>query len=244
MIISCVKWGNKFSHEHVNRLYKMVCKNFKDNFTFVCHTENPINIDPKIKIIPLNLDYNLETWWWKLTLFENKSNEINLFLDLDNVIQNDITHFKNYVEKDKLMMIKAYWKPWLENALPDVKHQFDMNLNSSVMIWSGDLTSIWEQFYSDMDYYLLKYRGIDSYLNFDHKEKLNFFPRNEIYSRAYGIDETDYWYTPKSPGPDKLYYSKNHNICIFNGWKRRRWHDKEGYDYILGDDGYEGFEHY
>jgi hypothetical protein len=244
MIISCVKWGDKFSHEHVNRLYHMCSKNIQDDFTFVCYTENPEKIHKDIVIQPLDLSHDLETWWWKLVLFENPTDDINLFFDLDVVIQNDITHLKKYVEKNKLMLIKAYWKPWLENPEPTIKRQFDMNLNSSVLLWTGDLTHIWKQFIADPEFYMMKYKGIDSHLCFDHSEALHFFPRGEIYSRAYGIDETDYWYTPGSPGPEKMFYSKSHNICIFNGWKRRRWYDREGHDYILGDDGYDGFEQY
>jgi len=244
MIISCVKWGDKFSHEHVNRLYKMVCKNFSEDFTFVCHTENPQGIHPDIKIHPLDLSLDLEVWWWKLTLFQTVTDQVNIFFDLDVVIQHDITHLKDYAENDKLMMIKAYWKPWLEDAEANPKRQFDMNLNSSVLVWTGDLTKIWEQFIDEPEYYLLKYKGIDSYLCFDHTEKLNFFPRGEIYSRAYGVDENDYWYTPGSAGPEKMFISEDHNICIFNGWRRRRWYDREGHDFILDDDGYQGYEKY
>ena len=243
MNIVCLKWGDKFSHEHVNRLYRMVCKNFHDDFNFICHTENANGIDRNITIQPLP-DYDLENWWWKLTLFQYSTKTPTMFLDLDVVIQNDITHFKDYAKINKLRMIKAYWKPWLENAKPDIKRQFDMNLNSSVLVWTGDLTEIWVQFIKDPDFYMLKYKGIDSYLCFDHTHKLNFFPREEIYSRAYGIDENDYWYTYETPGPEKLFFSESHNICIFNGWNRKRWHGKEDYDYILGDDGYDGFEHY
>ena len=141
-------------------------------------------------------------------------------------------------------MVKAYWKPWLEGVEPTAKKGFDMNLNSSVMVWTGDLTNIWDQFYEDIEFFLLKYRGIDSYLNFDHAEKLNFFPRGEIYSRAYGIDENDYWYTYGTAGPEKLYYDEKYNICIFNGWRRKRWSDKPENDYILDNDGYDGYEHY
>ena len=244
MIISCVKWGDKFSHVHVNRLYRMCQKNMQEEFTFTCYTEDPTDIDGGINIIPLDESLDLETWWWKLCLFQNTSDEVNLFFDLDVVIQNDITHIKDYVEKDKLMMIKAYWKPWLENPVPTIKRQYDMNLNSSVLLWTGDLTDIWNRFIDDPEFYMMKYKGIDSHLCFDHTEKLNFFPRGEIYSRAYGIDETDYWYTPGSPGPEKMYFSELHNVCIFNGWKRRTWYDKEGNEYILGDEGYDGFEHY
>ena len=36
MKIVCIKYGDKFSFEHVNRLYRMVKKNFKEKFDFYC----------------------------------------------------------------------------------------------------------------------------------------------------------------------------------------------------------------
>ena len=39
MKIICLKWGDKFSHEHVNRLYKMVCKNYKNDFGFYLNSK-------------------------------------------------------------------------------------------------------------------------------------------------------------------------------------------------------------
>ena len=70
----------------------------REEFTFTCYTEDSTGIDSDINIVPLDESYNLETWWWKLCLFENKSDEVNLFFDLDIVIQNDITHIKDYIE--------------------------------------------------------------------------------------------------------------------------------------------------
>ena len=57
MKIICLKWGNKFNHEHVNRLYKMVFKNYKHEFDFICYTENSSNITRSVKI--RNLDLNI-----------------------------------------------------------------------------------------------------------------------------------------------------------------------------------------
>mgnify|MGYP001177547620 CR=1 FL=1 len=138
MNIVCLKWGDRFSHEHVNRLYRMVCKNFKHDFNFICHTENADNIDDNIIIQPLP-DYGLEKWWWKLTLFEHPASVPNIFFDLDVVIQNDITHFKDYFIEDKLCLVKSYWKPY------QLK-QFDTNINSSIMLWYGDNTGLWKEF--------------------------------------------------------------------------------------------------
>lgn len=242
----CVKWGDKFTHEHVNRLYKMVCKNYKDDFTFVCYTENSNDIDPNIIIGPLELEYDLENWWWKLLLFKTPIDDISIFLDLDIVIQKDITHYKDYCEKDKVCVVKCYWKPWLENIEPLIKDQFDMNINSSIMIWKGDMSSIWNTFIDDPEYYLFKYKGIDSYLNFDHPDKLAWLPKGEIYSRLYGIDDVNHWNPAKDPSDRTLregfYFSDTHSICIFNGWKKKRnFFDGE---YALDDDGYDGYEIY
>lgn len=249
MIISCVKWGDKFSHEHVNRLYRMCQKNIDEDFKFICYTENPTGIVSNIHIMPLG-DYDLENWWWKLCLFEKPTDEVNIFLDLDVVIQHNITYLKNYAEKDKLRIVKAYWKPYVNNMPLEVDNgnvkstdSFDMNINSSVLVWIGDLTNIWKQFISESDHFMLKYAGIDSYLYFNHNHILNYFPRNEIYSRLYGVDELNYW---SSAGvkelPKGFYFEPDYKICIFNGWKRKKIDQSD--EWVLGDSGYNGFEHY
>ena len=65
MNIVCLKWGDKFNHQHVNRLYKMVNKNYKDKFNFICYTENSSFINTNIEIRNLDLNYDLE----KLNMF-------------------------------------------------------------------------------------------------------------------------------------------------------------------------------
>ena len=234
MDVVCLKWGDKFSHEHVNRLYRMVCKNFHSDFNFICHTENSkgINSEVIIKKLP---DYDLENWWWKLTLFETPSNCVKIFFDLDVVIQKDITHLSEYAVTDMLCLIKAYWKPY------DLK-MFDTNLNSSIMIWQGDCTDIWNKFLQDQEYYMFKYNGIDSFLHHDNLEKLLYLSKKEVYSRLYGIDENNYWEAGTDLNPEKYFYSQNHNICIFNGWRRKT--EYRGDRYLLDDEGYYGFEKY
>ena len=244
MIISCVKWGDKFSHEHVNRLYRMCQKNMDDDFTFVCHTENPEGINSDIHIIPLG-DYDLENWWWKLCLFKNSTDEVNIFFDLDVVIQHNITHLKDYAEKDKLRIVKAYWKPYMDNIPVSAKetgidNKFDMNINSSVLVWTGDLTNIWKEFIDDPDYLMTKYMGIDSYLYFHYNDILNYYPKGEIYSRLYGYDENNYWRAKADKLPEFLYFKEDYTICIFNGWMRKEYNGV----YVLTDEGYNGFEHY
>lgn len=232
MDVVCLKWGDKFNHEHVNRLYRMVCKNLDCDFNFICYTENSNDIDSNIIIRPLP-NYDLEKWWWKLTLFEHPTKNITLFLDLDVVIQNNITHLKNYCVENMLCLIKAYWKSY------ELK-QFDTNLNSSVMIWKGDYTNIWNKFKKDLDYYMLKYNGIDGYLDHNQHKKLLYIPEKIVYSRLYGIDKNNYWKAGSKIKPS-YFYAPNYDICIFNGWRRKKSITGK---WLLDNDRYDDFEKY
>ena len=238
MDVVCLKYGDKFNYEHVNRLYRMVCKNFHSDFNFICHTENSSKIDSNIIIKPLP-DYDLDKWWWKLTLFEYPTKTPTLFLDLDVVIQNDITHLKDYVMEDMLCTVKCYWKPHVKN-IAEPPH-FDMNMNSSVMLWQGDLSNVWHTFYKDSDYYMSKYNGIDSFLFYNIPEILLWLGRGEVYSRLYGYDEENNYIAGSNKVPE-YFLKPDYNICIFNGWKRKTlWPTNE---YLLDDEGYDGFEKY
>lgn len=245
MNIVCLKWGDKFGHEHVNRLYRMVCKNFHADFNFICHTENANGIDRNVIIQPLP-DYDLENWWWKLTLFQYSTKVPTLFFDLDVVIQNDITHFKDYAEDSKIRVIRAYWKKYLYDEQGLEPYQklnpsmdlngiwYDMDINSSIMIWKGDCTWAWDSFFENLDYYLIKYKGIDSFLYYHFFENLTCIPKGQVYSRGFGIDELG------NPLDSKYYYDSNYNVCIVNGWKGK---DVPTISNYL-ENAYCGLEHY
>lgn len=236
MDVVCLKWGDKFNHEHVNRLYRMVCKNLDGDFNFICYTENPNNINSNIIIRSLP-DYDFENWWWKLTLFKYPAENMTLFLDLDIVIQKNITHLKKYCVENKLRLIKSYWKPYRV-----ARAKLDTKLNSSLLLWKGDLTYLWKKFYKDQDYYMTKYNGIDGYLDYNQRRKLLYWPDDKIvYSRLYGIDRENHWQANKNE-PTTLFYDADYDICIFNGWRKKlKWNTTE---YLLDDEGYDGFEHY
>ncbi|MEE9304271.1 MAG: glycosyltransferase [Thiotrichaceae bacterium] len=101
--IICMKWGDKYPADYVNRLYAMVERNLTLPFTFHCFTENAAGINPKVNIQPLpslGLPGNLpERGWLKLATFKNPLEDITgtaLFLDLDVVIVDNIDEFFEY----------------------------------------------------------------------------------------------------------------------------------------------------
>jgi len=237
MIISCVKWGNKFTHKHVNRLYDM-CVKYIDDIHFVCHTEDPTGLYPNIQIKELDLNLDLEKWWWKLTLFNEyhwpqSKKDTHLFFDLDVVIQDNFVSLLDHVKQDKLTMVKAYWKSY------DLDYP-DMNNNSSVMAWSGDLSYLWRKFTKDPEYYLIKYNGIDGFLTHECKSYIKTFPKGLIYSRLFGVDKKNCFEPIDDNQPDKLFFREDYTICIFNGWRREKYPTGE---YWLDDDAYQGMEY-
>jgi hypothetical protein len=246
MQIVCLKWGDKYDASYVNRLYKMVKKHFHMPFSFTCITDSPTGVSHEICIEPLPLEYDLKEWWWKLTLFENLANEPTMFIDLDVVIQNDITDWINLIEDGKLCTVKAYWKAHLHDYNPHNDH----DLNSSVMLWSGDLTHIWEDFEKNNTSYMNEYRGIDSVLYNHHLDSITWIPRGNIYSRLYGIDENRHWIRANHQGSakkvyDNLFYDETYKLCIFNGYKRIRLNsERQKVAKFFDERAFNGFEHY
>ena len=103
MNIICMKWGNKFPVEYVNRLYAMVSRNMIGDFRFVCFTENSIGIRPEVETQDLP-ELELQTGspergWKKLTVFKKGFGGLSgptLFLDLDVVIVGKLDVFFNH----------------------------------------------------------------------------------------------------------------------------------------------------
>jgi len=100
MNIICMKWGDKFPAEYVNRLYAMVARNLSGDFRFVCFTENSSGIRDEVEIQGLpELDLppgSPERGWRKLTVFKKDFGGLSgptLFLDLDVVIVGSLDDF-------------------------------------------------------------------------------------------------------------------------------------------------------
>jgi hypothetical protein len=186
--VVCVKWGNKYGPEYVNRLYDMVKKNLYKEFTFYCHTEDPTGINPEIIILPIVND-ELESWWHKMTLFKRGflSGRV-LYLDLDVVIQRSIDCFVGY--KKELTGVYTHWS----DILTDNAHMFatlrnKTPFNSSVMVWNAeDYYWVWDKFEEDIDGYIFKYYGDDKFLGNEVENKFTF-PRGWVYSRLGGLSE-------------------------------------------------------
>ena len=134
--VSCVKWGDKFTPQYVNRLCYGVQRNSTVPFTFHCFTEDSTGIDPQIQIHPLTHP-EIVGWWQKLFLF---SGDINikgrmLFIDLDTLIVGNID---KYITHDKgFTLMQDLWKK-------------GTNVGSAIMNFEvGKHQYLWDNFKDD-----------------------------------------------------------------------------------------------
>jgi hypothetical protein len=119
----------------------------------------------------------------KLQMFKECTDNVNyLYFDLDIIIKDSITH----LIKDTFTLINAWWRD-----------SYHTPLNSSIMAWKGDYSSIYDKFHEDEDYSRVKYwKGIDEYI---YKEiSYNVYNEKVCWSYPWNRKELDY------------------SVCLFN----------------------------
>lgn len=102
--VICIKWGDKYPAEYVNKLYGMVARNLKRPFRFVCVTDDPRDgIRPEVELVPIppiTLPERQRNWpWRKVSLFAPKIGDLTgltLFLDLDILVTGPLDSFFDY----------------------------------------------------------------------------------------------------------------------------------------------------
>ena len=190
MNIIFVKWGEKYSHRHVNKLYESL-KHI--DAKFYCYTEVRKDIDENISIIPIPEKPALKKWWNKLALFSKDFplSGNTLFFDLDVEIVGDLDKFINYIDWGTLTVVAAWHK--MDDEVYSRPQNYDVTMHSSVMSWNSDnnyVHGIWDHFNTgQMDYYLRKYKGIDRFIvheNFGHQ----YFHEEFIQSKKFEPDVT------------------------------------------------------
>jgi hypothetical protein len=136
--VLCVRFGNKYGIEYVERLRNMVSRHLTVPYKFVCLTDDPRPIDKVESIYQPNSNY-AKGWWHKIHMFDSTlplSGRI-LYIDLDVVICRSIN---NLVSFDNVNFI----------GIHDFNRKFHANwkyLNSSVLAWNhGSHSYLYDQF--------------------------------------------------------------------------------------------------
>jgi hypothetical protein len=138
--IVCLKWGNKYSAEYVNKLYSSVIRNTTIEIKFHCFTDDHTGVNRNIIVHPLPYS-NLESWWNKLYLFSNDIDitirEKIFYIDLDTLIVDNIDDLLN-VDSDKIVVLEDFLKGVATSA---------GDMGSGLMSWThGQYSEVWEEF--------------------------------------------------------------------------------------------------
>ena len=110
--VVCVKWGNKFPADYVNRLYSMVRRNLSLPCRLVCLTDNKEGLIPEIGIIKLQQKF--EYCWTKIELFRPdvfSEEDLCLYLDLDVVITDNIDDLITFEPEKRFIGLYDWYSP-------------------------------------------------------------------------------------------------------------------------------------
>ena len=142
--IVCLKWGNKYGPEYVNRLYGMLRRNTRKEFKFWCFTEDAAGIRPEVFTIPLKFAESLDSWWNKIWLFSNDLpiplGEQIFYIDLDTLVVDNIDDLLTDQVPD-IVVLKDFYQGIARTA---------GTIGSGLMTWRhGDYENIWQEFIKD-----------------------------------------------------------------------------------------------
>ena len=201
--IYCFKWGTKYDHVYVNRLYGSLVKHLHIPFQFFCITDNPKDIHKQVNIIDYSNFENTKVFTSeKLKLMYDYNSDNNLLLDLDILIHNDITEIC-FRDIHKPTFIWTHWTPKERLKLFQTKTQ--CFINSSFVRWKGDNAKfLYEHFIKNKKDITSRYDSCDKYLFYEH------WPNNTL----------DFWedgiFYNYNNGNQKYKFNKNAKCCIFN----------------------------
>lgn len=173
--VVCLKYGNKYSAEYVNKLYSMVKRNLTIPFEFICFTEDPKDINSEIIVKPLTLLAGVQGWWYK-PLFFNPNLGLDgtiLFLDLDLIIFRNIDKLFSY-KQGEFLIIRDFNRHVIKN--------YD-KFNSSVFrLESGQHSNVYTDFIKNPKQITSKMHGDQDWIRSVIKSNFSYWPDDWIQS--------------------------------------------------------------
>lgn len=117
--IVCVKWGNRYGPQFVNRLYAMVSRNTSQPVRFICLTDDSTGIRPEVECLPLPelpCEHPMRTIgkWKKLVLWSRELHGITgplLFVDLDSVIVGNMDGYFTHGDPHQVYLARNWARP-------------------------------------------------------------------------------------------------------------------------------------
>jgi hypothetical protein len=118
-LILCMKWGSKYGADYVNRLQRMVARHLSPPFQMVCLSDDPLGLDPAIRVLPLPElgcaePTNTRGKWRKVALWGAQLDGLGgpaLFVDLDSVIVGDLDPYFSHGDPSAVILERNWARP-------------------------------------------------------------------------------------------------------------------------------------
>jgi len=213
--ILCLKHGKKYSADYVNKLYNMCKRHCTLDFTFVCLTDDPLDIDPNVKIV--TLPEGLQGWWCKPYMFSNDLplKGTVLYMDLDVVLSSNI---------DKLMIYQPNHWCTIRDFTRAMRPKWPKYNSSIVRFKTGQLDFVWKEFIKDPKTIQKQYFGDQDYLYVaTEKMKAMLYPDSWIQSWKWEVRKDRSFAPGGTSGNRKLKTIENVKprveccVCVFHG---------------------------
>lgn len=179
--VICLKVGNRYSSDYVNKLYNSCRRHLRIDYNFYCFTENTKGLDPSILVrtLPVQQYPNIDGWWWKTYLHKEglfDKEDTNLFIDLDMVIVDGLDKFFQY-EKDS---------SYVSCCAPVIRNKV---LANYLFRWKGDYDKVWDLICLNPSI-MEVYRSDQEYIGDLLFEEIKYYPREWIKSYKWEIRDS------------------------------------------------------
>jgi hypothetical protein len=117
--IICMKWGDKYGPDYVNKIYGMVARNITPPFRLICLTDDPTGIRKEVICHPIpplgcEIPKDVPGKWPKQILWSKELAGLQgnaLFLDLDIVITGNLDDFFTWGSPQDVILARNWVRP-------------------------------------------------------------------------------------------------------------------------------------
>lgn len=174
--VVCLKWGQPYGPDYVNKLYRGVTRNLTLPLRFVCFTDNPTGIDPAVEcgpLPPITLPPGYKnSAFRKIALFAAELSDLKgptLFLDLDVVIVNNIDSFFEFEAPFCII------HNWIERRKTIFRKRPPIGNSSVFRFVIGEQAHVLDDFHADPQRAINGFPTEQAYMS-DTVTGLNFWP--------------------------------------------------------------------
>jgi hypothetical protein len=190
-VVVCIKVGDKYGPEYVNKLASMVVRHTTKKYSFLCLTDDPAELECEWKYI----DEHYPGWWSKLVLFKPHAALVGkniVYLDLDTVITGSIDFLFNY--KGRVGIIRDWWAPSYNSSVMRISSHANVDYIWRAFVAHAD--KIMKQLHGDQDFITMMISGSEGVATWD-ETRVGSYKANKLEAHPSGFSIVCFHGEPK-----------------------------------------------